>query len=374
MTRINSILSAVPTPQKILAMAGMTLLLSGCGNSLMYEKISTKKACDCKKNSYWYNDKCWKNYEDERLPPEDVSSIVAEQMKEIKSASITVGSQTHPLTGFFPFPEGKKVLILATYSTPKGEQTLLSQTGKLNLVKKKFKSKVIQFNGNILAGDIDTIPSARGTASFNRVDDTEDYQVSGNFENGEGEPSIPFSYTTNEGLQGAGTSKLEIKGNEAFLSGDLGTITFYQIERMVAEHPEVKTLVLTQISGSINDQVNVHTGRLVRKAGLTTKVLADSEIASGGVDLFCAGKERIVEKGARIGIHSWCCFNDLTAIELPKDHPAHQDQIQYFTLMMGPENGPAFYFKTLEAAEFDGIYWMTDQEIIDWKVATTFKQ
>lgn len=372
MTRINSILSAVPTPQKILAIAGTSLLLSGCGNSLLYEKISTKEACDCKKNSYWYNGKCWKDYEDERLPPEEVSGIVAKQMKQIESASITVGTKTHSLTGFFPFPEGKKVLILATYSTPEGEQTLLSQTGKLNLVKKKFKSKVIQFNGNVLAGDMDTIPSAQGLASFNRIDKTEDYHVSGTLEHDE--TSTPFSYTTNEALEGAGTSKLEIKGNEAFLSGDLGTITFHQIERMIAEHPEVKTLVLTQISGSINDQINVHTGRLVRKAGLTTKVLANSEIASGAVDLFCAGKERIVEKGARIGIHSWCCLNDLTAIELPKDHPAHQDQIQYFTIMMGPENGPAFYFKTLEAAEFDDIYWMTDQEIIDWKVSTTFKQ
>ena len=75
---------------------------------------------------------------------------------------------------------------------------------------------------------------------------------------------------------------------------------------------------MTQISGSVNDAVNMHTGRLLRKNGFTTKLLSDSDIASGGVDLFCAGAKRIVEKGAKIGVHSWCCTSDLTAVEITK--------------------------------------------------------
>jgi hypothetical protein len=116
----------------------------------------------------------------------------------------------------------------------------------------------------------------------------------------------------------------------------------------------------------------MHTGRLVHEAKLNTKVLSNSEIASGAVDLFCAGENRIVEEGAKIGIHSWCCVNDLTAIELPNDHPAHKDQINYFTLIMGAQNGPEFYFHTLQAAPFNGVHWMSDEDIQKWNVSTQF--
>ncbi len=88
--------------------------------------------------------------------------------------------------------------------------------------------------------------------------------------------------------------------------------------------------------------------------------------------LFCSGVERIVEKGAKIGVHSWCCVNDLSAEELPKEHPAHQDKLNYFTQMMGELIGPKFYFYTLESASFDNIHWMSDSEIQQWKVATQF--
>ena len=144
------------------------------------------------------------------------------------------------------------------------------------------------------------------------------------------------------------------------------------MKEAIANHPNAKTVVLGEISGSVNDLVNMHTGRILREAGLATKVLKDSEIASGGVDLFCAGKERIVEKGAKLGIHSWCCVDDLTAIELPKDHPAHQYQVAFFTMCMGEKTGPDFYFHTLEAAPFDDVHWMSDEEIKKWGVSTKF--
>ncbi len=102
--------------------------------------------------------------------------------------------------------------------------------------------------------------------------------------------------------------------------------------------------------------------------------MKDSEIASGGVDLFCAGKKRIVEKGAKIGIHSWCCLNYLSAAEIPKDHPAHQYQIAYFTMCLGADIGPDFYFHTLTSAPFNGIHWMSDADIQKWTVSTEFVQ
>lgn len=238
--------------------------------------------------------------------------------------------------------------------------------------KKQVSTDVIVLNGGAMKGEVDSIPYATGTVRFDIDEDRGEMVVNGEYTTLIEKESIQFSYKGSESLSGLGDSKLEIVGDEAFLSGDLGTETYAQIKNLIENHPNVNTLVLTSISGSVNDAVNMHTGRLVHEAKLNTKVISNSDIASGAVDLFCAGEQRIVEQGAKIGIHSWCCVNELTAIELPNDHPAHKDQINYFTLIMGAEAGPDFYFHTLQAAPFDGVHWMSDEDIQKWKVSTQF--
>jgi len=41
-------------------------------------------------------------------------------------------------------------------------------------------------------------------------------------------------------------------------------------------------------------------------------------------------------------------------------------------MIMGSEKGPAFYFHTLQAAPFDGVHWISDEDIQKWKVSTEF--
>ncbi|MGH1492313.1 MAG: hypothetical protein ACRBK7_23485 [Acidimicrobiales bacterium] len=162
---------------------------------------------------------------------------------------------------------------------------------------------------------------------------------------------------------GVGSSTFEVNGNEATVRGSLGIRAFQQVEYLVAEHPEVDTLILADIPGSLNDEVNVNTGRLVRKAGYTTHVPADGEIYSGGVDLFASGAQRAAEEGSVVGVHSWCCADSGEAAdELSQTDPAHDDQLAYFTEMLGAALGPAFYFFTLQASPFDKTEDMTAAE------------
>lgn len=39
---------------------------------------------------------------------------------------------------------------------------------------------------------------------------------------------------------------------------------------------------------------------------------------------------------------------------------------------MGKERGSGFYFHTLISAPFDGVHWMSDENIKEWKVAIEF--
>lgn len=176
-----------------------------------------------------------------------------------------------------------------------------------------------------------------------------------------GDETLAFSFEIPVSI---GSSTFEIVGTDAIVRGDLGSRTFEQVEVLIKNHPEVDTLVLQDISGSVNDEVNVETARLVRNAGLNTHVPADGQIYSGGVDLFAAGVERTVEPGAVLGVHSWCCGPDgKSADEFPTDSPVHATHLAYSTEMLGEQAGRDFYFFTLSSAPFDGMHEMTMEEL-----------
>lgn len=173
----------------------------------------------------------------------------------------------------------------------------------------------------------------------------------------------------NESAISAGTSNIRVEGETAFLNGTLGFLTYRQLQSALQDNPNLKEIVLGHIDGSVDDTINVHTGRLIRNAGLTTRLTSDSEIASGGVDLFVSGAQRIVPVGAQVGVHSWCCVDGKTAQDLSEDDPAHRSQLEYFNEMLG-DKGRAFYFFTLKAAAFDDIHWMSPEEIKTYGIST----
>lgn len=358
--------------QKLLMIGVLLILISGCSKSLIYNSAKTKSEC-CEKNGYWYNGKCWKNFEDEGISISKIDSVVLAEMEIIEKSKIEMDGKMYPLISFLPIEEDGGYMLIAVYGTKENYKTLILPTKKKNITNGVFETACLLFNGDAIAGTLGENPIATGTATVNVVNiDHFDIEICGMVSDNEKGNVQEFSFIPNESISGAGNSFLEIKGNEAYLSGDLGTITYQQIKNLIKNNPEVRTIVMTNISGSVNDAVNMHTGRLLRENEFTTKVLSTSDIASGGVDLFCAGKKRIVEKGAKIGVHSWCCVNDLTAIDIPKDHPAHQYQLEYFAMALGIDIGPSFYFYTLSAAPFNGIHYMTEEEIKKWNIATDF--
>lgn len=70
----------------------------------------------------------------------------------------------------------------------------------------------------------------------------------------------------NQSFFEAGNSTVNVVGTKALVNGTLGTKTYIQIDELIKDHPEVDTLELQQIDGSINDGINMHTGRLIRNA------------------------------------------------------------------------------------------------------------
>jgi len=163
----------------------------------------------------------------------------------------------------------------------------------------------------------------------------------------------------------------EVEGETASMYGVIDHTTPQVVKLLLNEHPEVTTIVMIDVPGSDDDPANLAAARLVREHGLNTVVPSNGVIASGGVDFFIAGAERIVEPCAKLGVHSWDEDSPDGGIiygnEVPRDDPSHTMFLEYYREMDVPED---FYWFTLDAAPPARIHWMSGEEILVFGLVT----
>ena len=185
-------------------------------------------------------------------------------------------------------------------------------------------------------------------------------------------------YPTSMDGMGNSWTRIDEVNNSIVVSGSLGTRTYNQLFELFRQRPDLDQVVLRNIGGSIHDEVNMQTGRLIRRAEVMTYVPHGSTIASGGVDLYCAGLQRLIEPGAELLVHSWGGFVDggiVSAHELPRNHPGHRSQLVYFTEMLGNSIGSEFYWFTINSAPFgEELHQMSAEEIARYRLETVTNQ
>jgi len=154
------------------------------------------------------------------------------------------------------------------------------------------------------------------------------------------------------------------------MNGVIGGRTDNHFNNLVKKHTNVKWIELGHCPGSKNDEVNLVVAKKMYDLGMNTKVYSDSEIASGAVDLFLAGNERIVQADAKIGVHSWAGDNKIPT-ELALDAIEHDLYIDFYkSVGMTDSEAREFYFFTIESAAANDIHWMTPEEIKHFDIAT----
>ncbi|WFD10569.1 hypothetical protein [Tepidibacter hydrothermalis] len=163
------------------------------------------------------------------------------------------------------------------------------------------------------------------------------------------------------------TTKFEVDGDKVYMNGIINTKTPDQLKKVISENPKVKTIVMGEVPGSIDDESNFPMAKWVREKGLNTYLTKDSSIASGGTDFFLAGNKRTMEDGAIIGVHSWSDSLGKEAKDIPKDSPEHEMNRKYIEEMLGTDD---FYWYTIYAAPADDIYNMKNEEILKYNMLT----
>ncbi len=178
-------------------------------------------------------------------------------------------------------------------------------------------------------------------------------------------------------------------GARAIVRGVLGPDDPDKLRTVLESHPEIRTLVLTNVPGTIaaND-ATLELVRLVREANLATCVPSDGYIASGAVDLFLAGSVRMIfgrlgaggacTSGAAcapcgagdtcVGVHDWHDVEGgFDGRDLSTDHPRHRPFLDLLAELGVDES---FYWYRINAAPFDGIYFMSREDLAAWGVET----
>lgn len=167
-------------------------------------------------------------------------------------------------------------------------------------------------------------------------------------------------------LNATTTTEFRTESDTLYMSGEINAKTLNQFEAIYAQNPQITRVVEQQIGGSLDDETMIRLAYRLRELGLNTHLQADSAIYSGGVDLFLAGVERTMEKGAVIGVHSWS-DGIKDAADYPRASPEHEENRKYIEDMLGDD---AFYWFTIYAAPAGDIHEMSAQEIAQYGLLT----
>lgn len=228
---------------------------------------------------YWYRNKCWRTFNDEGIASQDIDRVVRQQLSQFKKAQVELDEQTYGVEHVFA-EENKKGFLMRVVFNDGEEIKIVCRPANIQGDKYTGSAKCYLRNPSE-PGNSTVKYAARGNLAV-QFFKTGALKVSGTLRRRGGErEELQVNINCDESSFQIGSSVLEIDGEQAVLSGVLGTMTYDQISNLIEQHPEVKTLTLTNIEGSVNDEAVRHTGRILRAAGLNTRLFSDSEIVAG---------------------------------------------------------------------------------------------
>jgi len=163
--------------------------------------------------------------------------------------------------------------------------------------------------------------------------------------------------------------------NIAYMNGHMDSSITLLVRNLIQTYASVDTIVLNNVPGTYDFKATLAAGRLIREACLRTVVPYQGYVASGGVYLFLAGCERIVEQGGSLGIHTWRSYSideageivgTVTAKEYPRVDPKHKVYLDYHNEMDISED---FYWRIVETP-YDAVHFLTLAELKKYRLMT----
>lgn len=155
--------------------------------------------------------------------------------------------------------------------------------------------------------------------------------------------------------------------------GSTNASTPGEFDAMLRDFPGIQRLEMVEAPGTTNDIANLAVGRKIRAAGISTHVPRGGSVRSGAVELFLAGKTRIIDDGATFAVHAWLDNHGREATDFAPGHPAHRLYLDYYTEMgLSEEQAKRFYAMTNSVPHAKAL-WLTSDDMRRW-IAPQFPQ
>lgn len=152
------------------------------------------------------------------------------------------------------------------------------------------------------------------------------------------------------------------------MNGEINSATLNDFNRLIEKYPNLKTINMKEVPGSLDDETNLQVALKVHQRNMTTHLLDNGLIASGGVDFFLAGTTRSKGENTMIGVHSWSDGSN-EATTFPVGHANHLPYINFYkNVGFSQSDAEAFYYFTINAASANDIHYMTADEIEQYKI------
>lgn len=161
-----------------------------------------------------------------------------------------------------------------------------------------------------------------------------------------------------------------INDTTAEMNGTITSSTPTHFNNLLAKYPNLKTINMLNCPGSEDDDANLIVSKKMHDSGIRFHLFSKSVIASGAVDMYVGGVKRTRESGSRIGVHSWgAAPGEPIATSYPIGHAVHLPYINYYkSVGFTQKEAEDFYYFTIKAAPAESVHWMTEEEIIQYKI------
>ena len=156
----------------------------------------------------------------------------------------------------------------------------------------------------------------------------------------------------------------------AVLVGTTDAATPGQFAALLQAYPQLRTLDLVEAPGTENDRANLAVGRMIRAAGLTTRVPRGGSVRSGAVELFLAGARREVEDGARFAVHAWRDNHGREASDFPDGAPEHRAYLDFYREMGMSAPAARDFYDMTNAVPHARARWLDAGDMRGWLART----
>jgi len=152
------------------------------------------------------------------------------------------------------------------------------------------------------------------------------------------------------------------------MDGVINSSSLRNFNALIENYPEVNLINIFEVDGSDDDDINLLLSKRVHDLNISTQLVDNGLIASGGVDFFLAGVRRTKGTNTLIGVHSWSDgVNEAT--DFPVGDVNHLPYIDYYTSVgFSQQEAEDFYYFTINAAPAADIHWMTESEISEYGI------